>query len=145
VLCASLGAADEPMRLPVDAAPLAIRSAPSETLFDIEIADTPEERASGLMHRTDLPRNRAMLFDFGDEHPVAMWMQNTPLPLDMIFADRNGMVTKVIESTTPFSQDVLSSDRAVRYVLEVNAGMADQANAAPGARLVHPTIAPPPQ
>ncbi|MCU0830327.1 MAG: DUF192 domain-containing protein [Rhizobiaceae bacterium] len=134
---------DEPMRLDVDEAPLIIRSAQGDTRLGVEIADTPEERARGLMFRSDLPRDRAMLFDFQQDRAVAMWMKNTPLPLDMIFAGADGVISKVIVGTTPFSEAVLASDGPVRYVVEVNAGVAAEIGATVGARLVHPLIAAP--
>ncbi|MBL8677109.1 MAG: DUF192 domain-containing protein, partial [Alphaproteobacteria bacterium] len=53
-------------------------------LFQVEVAETPKERAKGLMFRTTLPDDGGMLFLFPEAQPVAMWMKNTILSLDMI-------------------------------------------------------------
>src|SRR3979411_2839654 len=51
--------------------------------FTAEFADTPNQRARGLMFRTRLPERQGMLFDFGRDQEIRMWMKNTLIPLDM--------------------------------------------------------------
>lgn len=135
-------AGDAPMRLPVDPAALIVLTQAGDVSFDVEIAETGDERARGLMHRTDFPAGRAMLFDFGEERAVAMWMKNTPLSLDMLFADSSGAVTAVIANTVPQSTDVLSAGRPTRYVVELLAGEAARNGITAGATLLHPAIRP---
>jgi hypothetical protein len=53
--------------------------------FSVEVVATDAEREKGLMYRRELPEGRGMLFDFQAEQPVAFWMKNTYIPLDMIF------------------------------------------------------------
>lgn len=137
--------ADEPMRLPVDAAALDVIGADGETKarFDLEIARTGAERARGLMHRTDLPEDRAMLFVFDAEAPRSFWMQNTPTSLDIIFADGAGTIVRVAERTVPSSTTPIRSGAPAQYVLEVHAGTAERLGIAAGDRLVHPAIGAP--
>ncbi len=108
--------------------------------FSVEIADTPEMRAQGLMHRTDLPESAGMLFVFDPPQMVSFWMKNTPLPLDIIFVDESGVVSGVAARTTPFSEDSIPSDGEVRAVLEINGGLSDRYGIGPGAELRHPAI-----
>ena len=130
--------ANEPMLIPVDQVELIITTSTGSISYDVEIADTDQERAAGLMHRTELPNNRAMLFDFQQTRMVSMWMKNTPLPLDMLFIDESGTVVSVATNTKPQSLDVISSQRPVRFVLEVNAGQVELHGIKPGDKLSHP-------
>ncbi len=92
--------------------------------FTAEIADTPESRAQGLMYRQSMPEDHGMLFDFGRDAEVGMWMRNTYIPLDMIFINADGTVHRIARNTTPFSEETVSSRGPVRAVFEVNAGRA---------------------
>jgi uncharacterized protein len=136
--------AQEPMLLPIDADPLiiAVHSGTkiTELSFSVEIADTAEERAQGLMHRTDFPADRAMLFDFGEVRPVAMWMKNTPTALDMLFVAEDGRIVSLAEDTEPFSEAVLASGKPVRFVVELVAGTVAAAMIDVGDKVLHPVI-----
>jgi uncharacterized membrane protein (UPF0127 family) len=111
--------------------------------FAIEIADTPDERAQGLMFRETMAADAGMLFDYGfDQQGVAFWMKNTPLPLDMIFIRSDGTITQIAADTTPFSLEPVPSVLPVRFVLEVNAGTAKRLGLKPGDRLRHPRTTP---
>lgn len=131
--------------LPPLAGPLAL--APGELVietpegprhFTVELADTPEARAKGLMFRRSMPPDHGMLFDFEVEQPVAFWMKNTPLPLDMLFIDAKGVIARIEAGATPYSETPIPSGRPVRAVLELNAGTAARLGIAPGARVRHP-------
>jgi len=104
--------------------------------FVVEVAQTPEQRSQGLMHRRELDPERGMLFDFGEEAPVAMWMKNTIIPLDMMFIADDGRIVHIAERTVPMSLAAISPDRPVRFVLEVSGGTAARLGIAPGDRLV---------
>ena len=80
--------------------------------FTVELADTPAERSRGLMFRESMPADHGMLFDFQAEQPVAFWMKNTPLPLDMVFIDDAGTVVQVAADTTPYSEASIPSRQA---------------------------------
>ncbi len=94
--------------------------------FRVELADTPETQARGLMYRKNLPPDHGMLFVFAEPRPVAMWMKDTFLPLDMIFLDATGRVVDIAERTEPLSTKIIQSRAPVRAVLEVNGGTARQ-------------------
>ena len=106
--------------------------------FTVELADTPAERSRGLMFRQSMPADHGMLFDFQTEQPVAFWMKNTPLPLDMVFIDGSGTVVQVAADTTPYSEAAIPSRQPVRAVLELNAGTAERLGIGPGAKVRHP-------
>ena len=84
-----------------------IRSVGSEVRFSVELADTPETRARGLMYREELPRSSGMLFIYDTPQRATFWMENTPLPLDMLFFDETGVLAGVHENAEPFSRDVI--------------------------------------
>ncbi len=88
----------------------------------VEIADTPDTRARGLMYRRDLPADAGMLFIFTTESQQQFWMKNTPLPLDMIFIDKGRRIVGIVPETRPFTTNPLGVDAPSQYVLEVNGG-----------------------
>ncbi len=94
--------------------------------FKVEVMRTPGERAKGLMHRRHLPHDHGMIFDFGGAVIARMWMKNTYIPLDMLFIRPDGRIANIARNTVPHSTEVLSSDGKVRYVLEINGGLAAQ-------------------
>ncbi len=106
--------------------------------FTVELAVTDEERMTGLMYRKELPEGRGMLFDFKRDQDVSMWMKNTYIPLDMVFIRADGRIARIAESTTPFSEQIISSGVPVRAVLEVIGGTAQKLGIAPGDRVAHP-------
>jgi uncharacterized protein len=111
--------------------------------FAIELADTPALRSRGLMVRQSLPDDHGMLFDFGRDQEVSMWMQNTYIPLDMVFIRSDGTVHRIAHDTTPFSTETIPSRGPVRAVLEINAGTAARIGLRPGDRVRHPMFAGP--
>lgn len=110
--------------------------------FEVEWALTAEQRARGLMERDSLADNAGMLFDFGETRMVTMWMANTPLSLDMVFIDESGLVVRVAEKTTPFSEAIVGSGKPVRYALEIRGGRAAELGLTSGAQLVLPLALP---
>jgi uncharacterized membrane protein (UPF0127 family) len=131
--------AGSPMILPVDPAPLVATTDQGDVRFQIEVADTPEERSRGLMFRERMPENQGMLFVFQQNLPVGFWMQNTILPLDLLFVSDKGEVRAILPGV-PFSTDTISPGVPVRFVLELNAGTAERQGIAVGDRLSHPII-----
>ena len=105
--------------------------------FHAWLADTPETRARGLMHVTELAPDHGMLFDFETPRHVGMWMKNTPLSLDMLFIEATGRIARIEADTTPFSAAPISSGTAVRAVLEINGGRAAELGIRAGDQVVH--------
>jgi uncharacterized membrane protein (UPF0127 family) len=110
--------------------------------FTVELADNDAEREKGLMFRRELPEGRGMLFDFHREQEVGFWMQNTYIPLDMIFIRGDGRILRIVENTEPLSTRIIPSGGPVRAVLEVIAGTARKLGIAPGNRVGHPIFQP---
>ena len=98
--------------------------------FDVEVARTVAQRARGLMFRKSMPQDQGMLFVFDDDTVRSFWMKNTLIPLDMIFVDKDGKVVSVRENVQPCREKdssycpTYSSVLPARYVLEINAGLA---------------------
>jgi uncharacterized membrane protein (UPF0127 family) len=114
---------------------------PLEHDLQVEVMRTEEGRERGLMERRYLPADRGMLFDFGREQAVMMWMKNTYIPLDMIFISRKGVVTHVAENAEPLSEAIISSQGPAYAVLEVNAGFARKIGLKPGDVVRHQMFA----
>ncbi|HEY5796693.1 MAG TPA: DUF192 domain-containing protein [Bosea sp. (in: a-proteobacteria)] len=105
--------------------------------FQVEVMRTGEQRARGLMHRRYLPADRGMLFDFQRVEPVAMWMENTYIPLDMLFIRADGTIARIAENTEPLSQRTIPSGEPVLSVLEINGGVSRTLGIKPGDRVEH--------
>ncbi len=108
--------------------------------FRVALADDPAERAQGLMNVEHLPRMAGMLFLYDRSQPANFWMRNTLIPLDMIFLDTTGTVTRVHENAVPLDETPIPGGEEVRAVLEVNGGMADQLGIEEGTELRHPGL-----
>jgi uncharacterized membrane protein (UPF0127 family) len=108
--------------------------------FTVEVADDAAERAQGLMHRETLPASAGMLFLYERPAEVAFWMENTLIPLDMVFIDEAGRVVSVHEMAQPMDRTPIPSGSEVLAVLEINGGLAHAIGIAPGAELRHPAM-----
>ncbi|MXU66170.1 DUF192 domain-containing protein [Oceanomicrobium pacificus] len=117
-----------------------VRSDRSTVRFSVEIADEEPERALGLMNRQELGRFASMLFIYERPIEAVFWMKNTLIPLDMIFADPTGTVTRVIANAEPLSLEHRRGGDNVQYVLEINGGLAERLGIGEGAVLRHPQM-----
>lgn len=88
----------------------------------VEIADTDESRARGLMYRRTLGADEGMLFVFAVEKEQTFWMHNTLLPLDMVFLASDGTVVGIVADAQPQTDRPRSVGRPSRHVLELNGG-----------------------
>ncbi len=103
--------------------------------FKVEVADTPASREQGLMYRKAMAADHGMLFDFKTPQPVAFWMKNTLIPLDMIFIAPNGRIISIARNAQPLNETPIPSGGAVLGVLELRGGRAAEIGAEPGDRV----------
>lgn len=96
------------------------------TTLDIEIADNDYKRETGLMYRTTMKDNQGMLFVFEVEEPRYFYMKNTQIALDIIYINAAKHIVSFAKNTVPLDETSLPSNAPAQYVLEVNAGLADQ-------------------
>lgn len=99
----------------------------AERIFQLELAELPEERRMGLMGRSELAPDSGMLFDFPPETVPSIWMRNMQIPLDLLFVDDSGKLIKVFSDVPPCPDlpcEVYRADQVLRFVIEVPAGTA---------------------
>lgn len=107
--------------------------------FNVEIANDDAERARGLMFRDSMPEDSGMLFIHETQEPLAYWMKNTRIPLDILyFDDARKLVSQqrdVPPCTLGDSCPSYPSHVPARYVLELNAGLAEKLQLRDGAEM----------
>jgi uncharacterized protein len=121
---------------------LEIVTATGRHAFQVEIANNDATRERGLMDRRFMAPDHGMLFEFNDDAPVAFWMKNTYIPLDMIFIAPSGVVTHVAANAEPLSERVIPSGGPCIGVLELNGGMAASIGLKVGDKVHHPFFKP---
>jgi uncharacterized membrane protein (UPF0127 family) len=104
--------------------------------FDIYLAIDIQQQRRGLMFVREMPARTGMLFVYADENYRSMWMKNTYLPLDMVFARRDGSIANIESNTVPLSEKSIRSSEPVTFVLELNAGAARRLAIDDGSRLI---------
>lgn len=102
---------------------------------DVELALTPAQRSHGLKLRKRLGPYQGMLFVFDRDEVQSFWMQDTYIPLDMIFISADGVVVGFVENTTPMTTTSRRVGKPSRHVLEVNAGFCRNNGIQPGSRV----------
>ncbi|QLE01936.1 DUF192 domain-containing protein [Galbibacter sp. BG1] len=108
--------------------------------INIEIADNEYERQTGLMYRTSMDKNQGMLFVFPDEKPRFFYMKNTDIPLDIIYIDSQMKIVSMVKNAQPRNESSLPSKKPAQYVLELNAGMANEFKIQEGDRISYSKI-----
>ena len=91
--------------------------------FSVELARTPREQQVGLMYRTSIPDNGGMLFIWPAPQASAMWMENCPVPEDMVFVKADGTIRTIAENTVPESLSQISSEGPVLATIELQGGL----------------------
>lgn len=132
-----------PIAAMADDGKLTLHSATGDYSFNVEVVDTPESRAQGLMYVTDLADDAGMLFDFKEERPVSFWMRNTFIPLDMIFVGADGVVKNIHVNARPHDPTGIPSDGPVQFVLEIPGGRSVEIGLKAGDRMDHDRIVAP--
>jgi uncharacterized membrane protein (UPF0127 family) len=111
----------------------------NENCYAVELAETNEQRETGLMGRDHLDNDKGMLFVYGDDRVYTFWMKNTVIPLDMIWIDRDGKVVRIIKNAEPCGKEYCPSinpNKKARYVLEINGGEVDSRGLIEGSKAV---------
>jgi len=119
---ASRGVALERSAAGLEQVPLTIESRGQRHAFTVEVARTPDEQSTGLMNRQSLAPDRGMIFPYEPAQPVAFWMKNTLIPLDMIFIRSDGTISSIAAETVPLSLEPVPSTEPVAAVLEIAGG-----------------------
>ncbi|MFV2034180.1 MAG: DUF192 domain-containing protein [Halocynthiibacter sp.] len=109
--------------------------------FTVEVADDPEERAQGLMYREELAARAGMIFIFDQPQQASFWMKNTLIPLDMIFVDKTGRVSRIAENAVPRDLTPVDGGEDVLVVLEINGGLAATYGITVGSEMRNPAFA----
>ena len=118
--------------------PLTIHSANGAHRFTVEVARTAEQQETGLMFRRSLPADRGMIFPYDPPAPVAFWMKNTLIPLDMIFIRADGRIARIAANTVPESLEPVPAGEPVAAVLEVRGGRSAELGISAGDRVDWP-------
>lgn len=92
--------------------------------LQVEVAASPREQQIGMMFRTRLARGKGMLFPFASPRPLTFWMENTVIPLDLVFIDARGRIANVAADARPYSRDLIPSRGPAIAVLEIAGGEA---------------------
>ncbi|MCC5963694.1 MAG: DUF192 domain-containing protein [Rhodobacteraceae bacterium] len=108
--------------------------------FTVEIADTDETRARGLMHRERMARSAGMLFIYDAPTAPSFWMRNTLIPLDMLFIDPEGRITRIHHEAQPLDETPIPGGPNVLMVLEINGGLSRQFGITEGSEIRHPRL-----
>ena len=102
--------------------------------IEAQVAASPQERQTGLMHRKEMPAHEGMLFVFEQPATQCFWMKNTLLPLTAAFVADDGTIVNLADMK-PQTTDSHCSTKPVRYVLEMNQGWFAKKNIKAGSKL----------
>jgi uncharacterized membrane protein (UPF0127 family) len=95
-------------------------------IVDIEIADDDQTRAQGMMYRSSMPYDRAMLFIMQYEREQSFWMRNTKMALDIMYVTGDFEIVTIYKHTQPYSESPIPSFKKAKYVVETAAGFCDK-------------------
>lgn len=102
--------------------------------IDAQVAQSPQERQTGLMYRKEMPAHEGMIFVFEQPATQCFWMKNTLLPLTAAFVADDGTIVNLADMK-PQTEDSHCSAKPVRYVLEMNQGWFAQKGIKAGSKL----------
>lgn len=112
-------------------APVTFTTGKGRFSYRLEIAATPDQQQCGLMYRKAMPRNIGMDFPFDVARPASFWMENTVLPLDIVFVDSANRVIGIGHGV-PYARTLIDSGLPAKRVIELNAGEAKRIGLKPG-------------
>jgi uncharacterized membrane protein (UPF0127 family) len=119
----------------LEVVPLTITQNGRAHRFRVEVAESQQEQWMGLRFRERMAADEGMIFPRFPPRIAAFTMENTQIPLDMVFIGEDGVVDSIIENTTPFEPGPFVSQEPAAAVLELNAGTTARLGIGPGARV----------
>jgi uncharacterized protein len=123
--------------LPSYAESLQIETTKQTLVFDVEIADTQEERRIGLMNRESLPNNGGMLFIFEEVIFAQFWMKDTKIPLDILYIGEDGIIKGIHANALPNDETPIPPPAPALAVLEIAGGSAESLGIVAGNKVIH--------
>ena len=123
---------------PLATATITVSVRDSVHTFTVELAETEEQKACGLMGRPPLAADQGMLFDMRPANAAFFWMDNTPEPLDMLFVDTDGTIIHLEQNAVPLSRRMRGTRKPVAAVLELAGGSAARLGIGVGDRVSLP-------
>lgn len=136
-LTIALGACSQGENVAAPTTQLNVSTMNGDIHFNVEVARTPDEMQKGLMYRTEMPLTNGMIFDIYPVRPIAMWMKNTQISLDMLFVAPDATISMIKEHATPLSEELIISRDPVRAVIEIPAGNVMRYNIRVGDKVQH--------
>jgi uncharacterized membrane protein (UPF0127 family) len=124
----------------LDKQPLTFITGTGSHAITVEVADSEQNRETGLMFRRSIGEKEGMLFIYDREQDITMWMKNTYISLDMIFVRRGGVISHIATNTEPFSENIISSEGPALAVIEMGSGSAKRLGMKAGDRVQHPAF-----
>lgn len=100
--------------------------------LQVEIADTPSERACGLSRREHIGADNGMLFVYSDDQVREFWMKDTWIPLSIAFVDAQGRITELVDMDPARPEVRIRSRVPVRFALETRRGWFQENGVRPG-------------
>ena len=134
----------EPASQPGPRSTVVVDTGAAKRTFRVELALSPEEHSRGLMYRQQLALDAGMLFVFERPRVQSFWMQNTFIPLDMVFIGADGLVKHIHAKAKPMDTTSIPSRYPVRFVLEIQGGRAAEIGLKEGDRIEHVRVGTPP-
>lgn len=116
----------------LDQVQLCVKSKTKTHSFIVEVAETSQQQAKGMMFRTELADDKGMLFPFVEVRMASFWMKNTVIPLDIIFIRSDGVIENIAENAEPYSTLPVESTAPVAAVLELRGGLTAEMGIMPG-------------
>jgi uncharacterized membrane protein (UPF0127 family) len=118
----------------LEVVPLTVHSANGNHRFTVEVARTAEQQSRGMMYRRSVAKDRGMIFPFDPPQNAAFWMENTWIPLDMVFIRADGTIAR-IATAKPLDETPVPAGEPVAAVLEIRGGRSAQLGIRPGDRV----------
>lgn len=129
--------------VPVDSGLVMVQTAADTLALRVELAETPQQRGTGLMERQSLGVDEGMLFLYDADQPAtaAFYMFRTRIPLDIAFMDSTGAIVAIRQmepctSPAPEWCETYAPGVPYRSALEANVGFFDQHDVGVGDRVV---------